>query len=250
MKPQPLRLAGIAAVLFGQMTSFGVGAIEQDTPTVTEGRVMTPGGALAESDAPITAVTPVAAATPDSSGDVTHLPARADESPGLASNVPASRLQADPIAAPQTDAAYSDPDWAPLAASALTPQQLDNMRGGFDLPSGLQVSFGIERVAFVNGNMVSTTSFNIPDIGKMTAQQAQALASASTGGLVQIGSGNAVQPGALPGLTGGVIQNTLSNQLIQALTTINTSVNSLGPFKAQNVGATINSALINAVRPR
>ncbi|MFC5428966.1 hypothetical protein ACFPTO_09165 [Paraburkholderia denitrificans] len=208
MKPRPLRLAGIAAVLFGQMTSFGVGAIEQDTPTVTEGRVMTAGDA------------------------------------------PASRLQGDPIAAPQTDAAYSDPNWAPLAASALTPRQLDDMRGGFDLPSGLQVSFGIERVAFVNGNMVSATNFNIPNIATMTAQQAQALASASTGGLVQVGSGNAVQTGALPGLTGGVIQNTLSNQLIQALTTINTSVNSLGPFKAQNVGATINSALLNAVRPR
>lgn len=231
MKPQPLKLAGMVVLMFGGVTSFGVGAIEQDVPTVTEGRVMTPADVSA---AP-------AATTPDG-GQAT--PATNTE--------PA--LSAAPIAAPppaqDTDAADSDPAWSSAGTVALSSEQLDNMRGGFDLPSGLKVSFGVQQVAFVNGNMVSTTNFNIPDVSAMTSQQAQALASANTSGLVQVGHGNTVQPGALPGLTGGVIQNTLSNQQIQALTTINTSVNSLGTFKTMNVGSTINGALMNAVRPR
>lgn len=224
MKPQPLKLAGMVVLMFGGVTSFGVGAIEQDVPTVTEGRVMTPADVSA---APVV-TTPATATEP--------------------------ALSAAPIAAPppaqDTDAADSDPAWSSAGTVALSSEQLDNMRGGFDLPSGLKVSFGVQQVAFVNGNMVSTTNFNIPDVSAMTSQQAQALASANTSGLVQVGHGNTVQPGALPGLTGGVIQNTLSNQQIQALTTINTSVNSLGTFKTMNVGSTINGALMNAVRPR
>jgi hypothetical protein len=124
------------------------------------------------------------------------------------------------------------------------------MRGGFDGGSGLVVSFGITREAFVNGNLVTSTSFNIPNIAQMTPQQAQMLANANAGALIQNGLNNTVQPGGLPGVTGAVIQNTLSNQQIQALTTINTTVNSLAAFKSLNLGQTLNSALLSAVRPR
>jgi hypothetical protein len=144
----------------------------------------------------------------------------------------------------------ADPAWASADLVAVDESHLDKMRGGFDLPSGLLVSFGISRAAFVNGNLVSSTSFNIPNIAQMTPQQAQMLANANNGSLIQNGLNNTVQPGALPGVTGAVIQNTLSNQQIQALTTINTSVNSLAAFKAMNIGSTLNSALMTAVRPR
>ncbi|MGF6756068.1 hypothetical protein P3T16_003475 [Paraburkholderia sp. GAS42] len=155
---------------------------------------------------------------------------------------------ATPHAAQKRDEA--DPAWASADLVAVDESRLDSMRGGFELPSGLVVSFGISRAAFVNGNLVSSTSFNIPNIAQMTPQQAQMLANANTGALVQNGLNNTVQPGALPGVTGAVIQNTMSNQQIQALTTINTSVNSLSAFKSMNIGATLNSALISAVRPR
>jgi hypothetical protein len=59
-----------------------------------------------------------------------------------------------------------------------------------------------------------------------------------------------VQTGAVPSLSGAVIQNSLNNQSIQALTTINTTVNSLSIFKNLNIGATLNSALTSAVRGR
>ncbi|CAG4902543.1 hypothetical protein [Paraburkholderia gardini] len=143
-----------------------------------------------------------------------------------------------------------DPAWASADVVAVDSDRLDSMRGGFDLPSGLVVSFGISRAAFVNGNLVASTSFNIPNIAQMTPQQAQMLANANTGALVQNGLNNTVQPGGLPALTGSVIQNSLNNQQVQALTTINTSVNSLAAFKAFNIGSTLNAALTSAVRPR
>ena len=143
-----------------------------------------------------------------------------------------------------------DPAWASADVVAVDSDRLDSMRGGFDLPSGLVVSFGISRAAFVNGNLVASTSFNIPNIAQMTPQQAQMLANANTGALVQNGLNNTVQPGGLPALTGSVIQNSLNNQQVQALTTINTSVNSLAAFKAFNIGSTLNAALMSAVRPR
>jgi hypothetical protein len=58
-----------------------------------------------------------------------------------------------------------------------------------------------------------------------------------------------VQAGALPALTGSVLQNSLSNQQIQAMTTIDTSVNSLSLFKGMNVMSTITGALASAVHP-
>jgi hypothetical protein len=147
-----------------------------------------------------------------------------------------------------TGPAQSEHKWAGQVAVALSEERLDAMRGGFDLPNGLKVSFGLSRVAFVNGNMVATTTLNIPDVSQMTAQQAQALATANMGSLIQVGSGNAVQAGALPPLAGSVIQNTLNNQHIQALTTIDTSVNTLSLFKSMNLMSTINDALTSAVR--
>lgn len=144
----------------------------------------------------------------------------------------------------------ADPAWASADLPVVSESRLDDMRGGFDLPSGLTVSFGITRAAFVNGDLIAQTSFNIPDIAHMTAQQAQMLANANTGALIQVGSGNAVQAGALPGLTGAVIQNTLSGQQIQAITTLNTTVNSLGAFTATNFLSTLNNALTGVARPR
>jgi hypothetical protein len=158
--------------------------------------------------------------------------------------------QADAVTPRAAKIDDADPAWASADLVAVNENRLDDMRGGFDAGSGLVVSFGITREAFVNGNLVTSTSFNIPNIAQMTPQQAQMLMNANAGALVQNGLGNTVQPGGLPGVTGAVIQNTLSNQQIQALTTINTTVNSLSAFKSMNLGQTLNSALIGAVRTR
>lgn len=133
---------------------------------------------------------------------------------------------------------------------AVSNDRLDHMRGGFALPSGLQVSFGISRAAYVNGNLVATTNFNIPDVANMTTQQAQMLANLSAGTVIQNGPGNMVQAGALPGLTGAVIQNSLNDQQIKALTLINVSVNTLSAFKNMNTLSTLTGALTTPVLRR
>ena len=43
-------------------------------------------------------------------------------------------------------------EWKPIDTA-----RLDGMRGGFVVPSGFVVSFGIERVVSVNGEVVSST---------------------------------------------------------------------------------------------
>ncbi len=131
------------------------------------------------------------------------------------------------------------PEWV-----ALAPERLDRVRGGFDLPSGLMLSFGIERVVYVNGDLVATASVHIPDITRMTATQAQQLAEVKRGMLVQVGGGNTFNPsGAINGV---VIQNSLDGQDIRALTTLNVGVGSLGMFQQLNANAALQDALNSA----
>jgi hypothetical protein len=258
MKPEHLKLAGVVTVVCGSMFSFKAGAALDDTSTVVTGTVMTlsgaPPDAVDASVAPTTDVVPAASEStePADSAQASNTSNTSNAPPAEAQSDNPSPGTADDLASTQNAAHLDDPDpaWASADLTTVPDHQLDEMRGGFALPSGLLVSFGISRVAYVNGNLVTQTSFNIPDIANMTAQQAQMLANVNAGSLIQVGPHNTVQQGPLPGLTGAVIQNTLSNQQIQALTTINTSVNSLGAFKAMNFLSTLNSALTGAVSPR
>jgi hypothetical protein len=121
--------------------------------------------------------------------------------------------------------------------------RLETSRGGFDLPSGLQASFGFARVVYVNGELVASTRVSIPDIAAMTPEQAQALAEAQRGQLLQLGDGNRAD--AVPG-GGLVIQNTLDGQDIRATTTLDIGVNTLGLFQDLNAQAAMQDALIAA----
>lgn len=228
MKSGHLKLAGIVTVICGSACSFDIDAAMSDSPAIAAGPIETMPSA------------PQAATSVDVSCDVS-----VDVSCDVSGDETVDAQRSSGMRADD-----ADPAWASADLAAVSSARLDDMRGGFDLPSGLIVSFGISRAAFVNGNLVAQTSFNIPDIANMTGDQARMLASANTGALIQVGPHNTVQQGALPGLTGAVIQNTLSGQQIQALTTIDTSVNSLGAFKAMNFLSTINGALAGAVRPR
>ena len=136
--------------------------------------------------------------------------------------------------------------------TAVSDEQLDTLRGGFDLGSGLAVSFGIVRSVMVNGDLVHQTSFNLPDVSQISADQAQmASAAIAESGLIQIGPNNLVGSGLMSeGLTGTLIQNSLNDQQIQTLTVVNTSVNSLGLLKAINTQAALNDALLGAMGSR
>ncbi|TWI03830.1 hypothetical protein IP90_01646 [Luteimonas cucumeris] len=122
--------------------------------------------------------------------------------------------------------------------------RLESMRGGFDLPSGLQASFGFERVVYLNGELMATTRVHIPDISAITPEQAQALAAARQTTLVQVGEGNTFQASSMAG--GLVIQNTLDGQDILVLTTLDAGVGTLGQFQDFNTQRALHDALIAA----
>jgi hypothetical protein len=125
--------------------------------------------------------------------------------------------------------------------------QLDAMRGGFDRGNGLLASFGIDRVIYVNGDLVAHTSVSIPDIDHMTTAQAHALA--AVGGVltvVQSGQGNTAAL-APSGATATVIQNSLDGQHVQSLTTIDASVDHLDQFRSARLGDTLQGELIQSL---
>ncbi|MGT2489894.1 flagellin [Cupriavidus basilensis] len=205
--------------------------------------------------------------------------------------------------------------WKPVAQ-----ERLDDLRGRFDVGAGLQVSFGIERAVYINGALVVATSLTIPDVSRITADQASRLATAlggaagaaamasaavnnalagnpvtangangssSTGSsssstgtsasatgspgasvtslpataiaaggavvttngalsLIQNRPGNSVASSMMAGTPATVIQNSLNNQSIQNLVTINAGVNTLQAFRAQVANSALNSALQSA----
>ena len=56
--------------------------------------------------------------------------------------------------------------WTPI-----DPARLAGMRGGFQLPSGQLLSFGIERVVYVNDVAVVRTSVRIPDVAFLSMEK-------------------------------------------------------------------------------
>lgn len=137
----------------------------------------------------------------------------------------------------------------PLFASAsVSNARLSDFRGGFDLGGGLVASFGISRAIYINGNLVAQVRIDIPDMSHIDSAQANALATLVNGvTLIRNGPGNFVDPASFNRATGAiVIQNSLNNQQIQALTTLDTTVRNLNQFSSLNVANTLQSALVNS----
>jgi len=141
--------------------------------------------------------------------------------------------------------AFQPSQWVPASDA-----QLDSARGGFNLDTGLNVSFGIIRTVTINGDLVSRTNFDLPDITRINPDQARLVNTAlGETGLIQSGSGNFIDPAVIAGLNGGtVIQNSLNDQQIQTLTVINTGVNSLGLLKSINTQGVLADSLLRSVR--
>ena len=143
----------------------------------------------------------------------------------------------------------SKKSFQPSVWVAVSDEHLDNMRGGFDVGAGLNVSFGIVRTISINGDIVNSTRFNLPDVSRITTEQAQiASAAMAEAGIVQNGANNFVAAGVASQLNAGtVIQNSLNDQKIQTLTVINASVNSLGILKAINTQNTLREAILGSM---
>jgi hypothetical protein len=116
-------------------------------------------------------------------------------------------------------------DGAPRVADAT----LEAVRGGFEIPA-LHVALRLERAAYVNGEQVLIVAVDIPDIATMTAEQATALAHAAGTLVIQGGPANTFNLMDF-GPASTVIQNTLNDQHLVALTTVSVEVNSLSAFR-------------------
>ncbi|THF63378.1 hypothetical protein [Pseudothauera rhizosphaerae] len=124
---------------------------------------------------------------------------------------------------------------------------MDTLRGGFEMPGGLKVSFGVERLVYINGELASATRLTVADLGKLTGGSVNAAglpALGSTVAVIQNGPnntliGNAVSSSALA----TVIQNSLNNQHIRTVTTIDVTANSLEMMRAQRLGESMRDVL-------
>ena len=142
-----------------------------------------------------------------------------------------------------------EPVW--LAASDA---KLDQLRGGFDAGGGLVVSFGISRALFVNGQLVSSTSFQVGDTSRLTPVQTellgQQISSQAQAQLVQNGPGNTIDIGVAGVPLATYIQNTLNNQTIRNQTVIQATSSGLSLVKSLNLQTTLNDSINSAVRNR
>ena len=121
---------------------------------------------------------------------------------------------------------------------------LDRMRGGFQSdPTSPVISFGIERNVFLNGQLVSSTVINIPNLMQFSGDPSHI----STH--IQTGSGNTLPHGmsSLPTLV-TTIQNSLDNQSIQNQTVINATVAALSLARSLALGDALSQATIGAIR--
>jgi hypothetical protein len=139
--------------------------------------------------------------------------------------------------------------------AALDTASLDEVRGGFELEgSSLKFSIGIERAVYINGNLVATNVLNLKDLQSSAggASVAGASPAAAPAGALVVQNGpagsNYVAPQVAQNPTATVIQNSLNDQKIQAVTTINASVNSLQTVRAMSVANAIQYGIVSSLR--
>lgn len=129
-------------------------------------------------------------------------------------------------------------DWVPVPA-----EQLEQLRGGFITPAGLQVSLGIERIVSINGEAVSrVTLFALGAAGT-------GLTAGESARLVQQG-GNNVFAGTLDQAGATFVQNSLNNQTIRTDTLISANVNSAGLLREINFSQALSQAAMTAAGSR
>ena len=162
--------------------------------------------------------------------------------------------------------------------------ELDGMRGGFEVNvNGMQVmlALSLERVTYINGVLVTSMKISLPDLASIgtngisphtiSVQTIPPAASPATLGatqsdssaslmpqqinglgqtitIIQNGMGNTfVLPQSLNSLT-TVIQNTVDNQIIRHMTTINATVINQALARSMELTASLNQAIARSVR--
>ena len=142
------------------------------------------------------------------------------------------------------------PQWL-RAAAPVSEQTLDQLRGGFQTADGLRLSFGIERMVYVNGTLATSTRIAVAGLGGRAGEvMPRPVQGGNTGlSLVRNGAGNTFVAGLLPSSTQAtVIQNTLNDQHIRSLTVISAQVNSLVVLRSWTLQMSIRDAVSGSIR--
>jgi hypothetical protein len=115
--------------------------------------------------------------------------------------------------------------------SRASDSELDKLRGGFVLANGVNIDFSLERLTTLNGAVVSSSSFRLPDDAFLF----------QNGGLNQA-----------PVMTGSalnsVIQNNMDNQVIKNMTDINIAVSNLKSMELNNRDMVFNNLVLPNAR--
>ncbi|MBI2277665.1 MAG: hypothetical protein HYU74_09960 [Dechloromonas sp.] len=135
--------------------------------------------------------------------------------------------------------------------AALDATSLDEVRGGFELAgSGLKFTFGIERAVYINGELIASTVLNLRDLqlASATGIPSNIPGAASVQDVIQNGSGNNAPKQLSPNMVGTIIQNTLNDQKIQNVTTINATVNSMQALRSMSMHSAIQQGIVGSLR--
>lgn len=155
-------------------------------------------------------------------------------------------VEPTPVLTVSAAAAPEAPDFALAANAAVDDDVLEGMRGGFEMPGGLKLSFGIERIVYINGELATSMQLNLPALGSTSGagSGSGSLPTGQTVALIQNGPNNlflADLPTSAALAT--VIQNSLDNQTIQTITNIDIQVNSLELLRAHRLGEALRDPL-------
>lgn len=113
-------------------------------------------------------------------------------------------------------------------------RELAETRGGYQFPSGFEISFGIERAVYIDGVLQTLNTYNIPSLTSLFSNSSATSAAADVARLLA----------ALP----TVVQNSLNNKTISSLTTINATVTARELFREINLSSSLADALSSTLR--
>ena len=124
---------------------------------------------------------------------------------------------------------------------------LAQQRGGFIDENGLKITVGLESLVRVNGELRSQLQVQLPDLAQL------AKAGTTLNGqmaVVQNGTGNSL-PADLGNQVSGLstfIQNSLDDQVIQNLKSLNIEISGLQGVKRSQIKQRINNQLVESLR--
>ena len=133
----------------------------------------------------------------------------------------------------------------PFGTAPVSRATLATLRGGYSIGSsayGVELSFAITRVSYINGQLVAQNALTLPSMGGIGTKPAMQV--------IQNGPGNtfSISGAKLPSSVLTVIQNTLDRQVIKNATIIDATVTNQHFVRSMAISRTIDQAVARSLR--